>query len=131
MAFIKFKPLTSIFNFKKTLTLEEIPKDISKYFIEGETLVMAFRSVRDIGIFTNKRILLIDKKGIRGFRQRISSVNYSSICSYDINIRHIDTFIDLTLSSGHKLLLNFIKPIPLNDMYEIYWYIANFILKDK
>lgn len=130
MAFIKFKPLTPSFNFTKTLLVEELPKEIVKYFVKGEKIVKAFKARRDIGIFTNKRILLIDKKGIIGFRERISSINYSSITSYDLNIRHIDTYIDLTLNSGHKVYLNFVKPIPLSDMYEIYWYIANYVINE-
>lgn len=130
MAFMKFKPIASILNFKSTIAVNDLPKDVEQYLVADEKVMLAFKSRRDIGIFTDCRILLIDKQGIRGFRRTISSVNYHSIASYSLNVRHIDSYIELVLNSGHKLLLKFSKPIPLDDMFVIYKYITHFILKE-
>ncbi len=128
MAFIKFKPLISRLNFKGELKPEEITGDIKQYLVEDEKIVIAYKAYRDICIFTNKRVMIVDLKGIRGFRKTIFSIKYDSISSYSLNIRHIDSIIDITTDSGYKISLNFMKPIPLDDMFVVYRFIADRVL---
>jgi hypothetical protein len=131
MAFLKFKPLISNLNFRSSINLNELPEDINDYLIDNEEVVLAYKAYRDVVAFTNKRILLIDKKGINGFRRTVFSILYRSISSYSLNIRTIDSTIDITTDSGYKLSFNFLKPIPLDDMFKVYRYLANKILNDS
>jgi hypothetical protein len=128
MAFLKFKPLISKFNFRRTMKPEEITDDIKQYFVDGEEVLMAFISYRDIGIFTNQRILLIDYKGLHGFRKTVFTVRYCAVSSYALNIKTFDSSIDITTDSGYKLTLNFMKPIPLDDMVKVYHIINERVL---
>lgn len=131
MAFIKFKPIASRFNFFSTIPKTEIDRDTLSYINQNEEeIILAFRTKRDVGIFTNKRIILIDRKGFRGFRKSIYSVKYESISSYALNIHNLDSTIEIITDSSHRLLINFLKPIPLDDVHTIYDYITKFFIKE-
>ena len=83
MAFIRFKPISSYFNFNACIHRESLDSEGMKYIdTDNEKVVMAFRSKRDLGIFTDKRVVLIDRKGFRGFRKSIYAIKYDSISSY-------------------------------------------------
>ena len=128
MAFIKFKPLTSRYNFYNTIASNEFDSKIGKYLSPEEEVLIAFKSTRDVGIFTNKRILLIDVKGVKGVKKKIFSIKYSSISSYELDIHTFDSAINITTDSGYIMSLNFLKPIPLDDMFKVYHLINQYLL---
>jgi hypothetical protein len=64
MSFIKFKPIAAYFNFYSQVNKSELDRSDLIYINENEKLEYAFKSSRDLVIFTDKRIVLIDKKGI-------------------------------------------------------------------
>ncbi len=128
MAFIKFKPLISRLNFYSELDIKLIEEELNQYLIANEKVIAAYKAYRDICLFTDKRILVIDKKGLRGFRKTVFSIKYLAISSYALNIRNLDSIIELTTDSGYKLALNFTKPIPLKDVFKIYRYLTTIIL---
>lgn len=130
MAFIKFKPIASRFNFFVTLTKGEIDEESLSYVDDEEKIILAFRSKRDVGIFTDRRIILIDRKGIRGFRKSIYAIKYESISSYALNIRNLDSTIDIITDSSHRLVINFFKPIPLDQVHIIYKYITSYFIEE-
>ena len=41
-----------------------------------------------------------------------------------------DTKIEITTDSGYKLGLNFSKPISLDDVFLMYQYLTNYVLKE-
>ncbi len=131
MAFIKFRPLTPTMNFKEIIDAKNVGEDILKLVKKDEEIFCVLRAVRDIGILTNRRIIIVDKKGIRGFRQKIYSIMYSCISNYNIEIKNMDTIIEITLDSGYQVVLSFYKPIPLEDMFKIYNFIDNKILENN
>ncbi len=59
--------------------LSSTPNEISKILIEGEEVIAAFKSVRDYGAITNKRIIYGDKQGIIGKKVEIYSIPLGSI----------------------------------------------------
>lgn len=129
MSFIKFKPLTAEMQFKTMITKEQIPDDLKIFLEKDEEVIYAFQAVRDIAIATNKRLIVYDFKGIRGFRREIYSIFYSSITASSIDIHNFDTTVTLTSDSGYQVILNFYKPITLEEMYNIYNYINHQIMK--
>ena len=130
MAFIKFKPIASHFNFFVTVSRDELDRETLSYIDHEEEILLAFRSKRDIGIFTDKRIILIDRKGFSGFRKSIYSIKYESISSYALNIHSLDSTIEIITDSSHRLIINFLKPITLDDVHTIYKYITNCFIEE-
>ena len=66
------------------INAKELQKDLEATIIEGETVVKAFRIVRDLFVFTDKRLLLIDKQGLTGKKAEYHSIPYKSISHFSV-----------------------------------------------
>ena len=59
-----------------------IPKDVNNMLVDGERAVAAYKTIRDVAIFTNKRLIVRDAQGITGKKTEIYTLPYSSINMY-------------------------------------------------
>ena len=59
-----------------------IPNDVADMLVEGETPVCAYKTIRDVAIFTNKRLIVRDAQGFTGKKVEIYTLPYSSIIMY-------------------------------------------------
>ena len=64
---------------------DSVRADYGKYLLENEEIVQAFTLIRDVVIFTNVRMIIIDKQGATGKKMSISSVFLMNIvdCSME------------------------------------------------
>lgn len=62
--------------------LKATPPEIEKMLVNGERVIASFKSLRDIGAITNKRIIYFNKQGLIG----------KKIETYSIPLRSIDMF---------------------------------------
>jgi hypothetical protein len=60
------------------VSIEAISKEFEPILIEGETIEKAYKLVRDMFIFTNKRLILVEKQLV-GTKVDYMSIPYSSI----------------------------------------------------
>ena len=58
---------------------EALNQEFGMYLMDGETIAMGFRLIRDVVIFTDKRIIDFDKQGATGVKMRVDSINLSQI----------------------------------------------------
>ena len=56
-----------------------VPHDVQELLINGEVAERAFRTVRDVAILTNKRLIVKDVQGLTGSKVEIYSLPYSSV----------------------------------------------------
>lgn len=56
-----------------------IPDDVSNMLLEGEVANHAYKTIRDVAIFTNKRLIVRDAQGISGKKVEIYCLPYSAI----------------------------------------------------
>lgn len=56
-----------------------VPHDVQELLINGEVAERVFRTVRDVAIFTNKRLIVKDVQGLTGSKVEIYSLPYSSV----------------------------------------------------
>jgi hypothetical protein len=61
------------------VSTEKLMQDYGAYLIEGETIKTGFILIRDIVIFSDKRILYFDKQGTTGQKMRVASIYLDSI----------------------------------------------------
>ena len=73
----------SVWNLKQ-IKVDSVKKEVTALLINGETVEMAFQTVRDQLVFTNKRIIAIDVQGITGKRRSYSVMPYSKIQYFSI-----------------------------------------------
>lgn len=87
-----------------------IPPDVQRMLVQGEQAVAAYRTFRDMAIFTNQRLIVRDAQGISGKKVEIYSLPYSRIDMWSSeNAGTIDwnSELELWTRAGHiKVKLN-------------------------
>lgn len=63
---------------------DELKKQYSQLLCDGEEIELGFKIIRDMFIFTNKRLILVDKQGITGSKTEYKSISYKSITRFSI-----------------------------------------------
>ena len=63
---------------------ETLVKNYDKLLITGEEIELGFKLIRDTFIFTNKRLILIEKQGITGSKVEYKSIIYKSISRFSV-----------------------------------------------
>lgn len=66
------------------MTVEKITERFGMYLMEGEEIKTGFALVRDVIIFTDRRVISIDKQGSTGIKARIESIYLDSIISVSV-----------------------------------------------
>ncbi len=64
--------------------IDEIQEEFSAVLSPSEQVEKAYRLVRDLFIFTNKRLILVDKQGITGKKVEYHSIPYKNITHFSI-----------------------------------------------
>ena len=61
------KPMQNLIRIKE----KEICKNVQALLLDGESIVGAYKTVRDQAVFTSHRIFIVDMQGVTGTRQEI------------------------------------------------------------
>lgn len=101
--------LNKVFSFYQEV---EIPSSLDPFISSKEEVKFAVKTIRDVAVFTDKRILVADKQGITGKKIEYYSIPYSKIVTYSIETAgkfDLDSEIKLVISGGIKIELKFFK----------------------
>ena len=60
----------------------EAPSEVKEILIDGEKIEAAYKTVRDVAVITNKRIIVADKQGLTGKKVEIYTIPFKSIVIY-------------------------------------------------
>ncbi|RSL30239.1 PH domain-containing protein [Salibacterium salarium] len=60
----------------------KVPAEIEDVLVEGETAEIAYKTVRDVAVVTNKRIMIADRQGMTGKKVEVYTIPFSSIVMY-------------------------------------------------
>jgi hypothetical protein len=66
------------------IDLAQVEGELNPILAEGEQLELGFQIVRDQMIFTDRRIILIDKQGMTGRKRQYVSIPYKSITMFSV-----------------------------------------------
>lgn len=61
---------------------DDIDKWVEDALVEGEQVEKAYKVIRDILVFTNKRLILIDRQGVTGSKVEVLSIPYGKITKF-------------------------------------------------
>lgn len=56
--------------------------EILQVLLEGEQVYAAYKTIRDVAVVTNKRIVIADKQGLTGKKVEIYTIPFKSIVMY-------------------------------------------------
>jgi hypothetical protein len=110
---------------------EQLLKDYEKLLTEGEGFELGFKLIRDTFIFTNKRLILIDKQGLTGNKTEYKSISYKSISRFSVETAgtfELDAELKIWISSETQpsIVKQFNKSV---DVYEVQKVLAHHVLK--
>lgn len=112
-----------IFNSAVGINVETATKDLEPLLVDGEIVEHAFKLTRDQIIFTNKRVITIDKQGLTGSKQNIRTVPYKSIkmiSKQGSGILSSDAELLLYVTGESEALkFEFLKSADINAVYKL------------
>ncbi|HEA16823.1 hypothetical protein LCGC14_2317250 [marine sediment metagenome] len=102
---------------------DDLEKVLANTLIEGEQVEKAYKVVRDMFIFTNKRLILLDKQGVTGSKMEMISIAYSKITKFSKeSAGHFDLDAELKIWVGSDptpISKDFKSGDNINDVYRI------------
>ncbi len=101
----------------------DLEKVLANTLIEGENVEKAYKVIRDMFIFTNKRLILIDKQGVTGSKMEMVSIAYSKITKFSKeSAGHFDLDAELKIWIGSDptpLTKEFKAGDNINEVYRV------------
>lgn len=122
--------LNGIMGNASEVSINEVQKEYANILTENENVEKAYKLIRDMFIFTNKRLILVDKQGVTGKKTEYHSIPYKNITHFSIETAgHFDLDAELKIwISG--------KPEPIEkqfnkhlNIYELQSVLAAYVLK--
>ncbi len=83
-------------------SLQEAHQEVASILIDQEKVEFAFKYIRDWIIFTNFRLIFVDKQGITGKKTEYHSIPYKSITHFSVETAStldLDTDLKIWVSS--------------------------------
>jgi hypothetical protein len=101
----------------------KIQAELSSLLVDSERVEIAFQIVRDQIIFTNLRLLTIDKQGVSGRKVDYRSIPYDKIVQFSkesAGVMDLDAELKIWVASmSEPLKFEFSKNAPINDVYAL------------
>ncbi|MGJ8594138.1 MAG: PH domain-containing protein [Aquaticitalea sp.] len=113
-----------------TISTEELTEKYRRLLIDGEQIELGFALFRDVFMFTNKRLILIDVQGITGSKIEYKSLPYKNISRFSLETSgtfDLDAELKIWISSEDvpSVSKKFNKSI---DVYEVQKYLAEKVM---
>jgi hypothetical protein len=109
----------------------DLQKDYGKLLIYGEEIELGFKLIRDVFIFTNKRLILVDKQGFTGSKIEYKSISYKSISRFSIETAGtFDLDAELKIWVSSELIPSIKKQFNKSvNVYDVHKVLATYVLK--
>ena len=105
------------------VNIEKLGEEYASILINGEKIEKAFKLIRDMFVFTNKRLILVDKQGITGSKVEYLSIPYGSIIKFSKESAGLlDLDADLKIwvrGEAQPIVKKFGKDNNINEVYQI------------
>ena len=108
----------------------KIQQEFAQILAAGEKVEHAYQLIRDYFVFTDKRLVVVDKQGLTGNKTEYHSIPYKSITHFSIETAgtfDLDAELKIWISSN---------PVPLQktfnkklSIYEVQSVLASYVLK--
>ena len=100
----------------------QVPADINDMLVSGEQPVVAYKTVRDVAVFTNKRLIVKDSQGMTGKKVEVYSLPYSSVVMWSTEnagkLLDLNSEVELWTKAGH-IKINLKKGIDIRKFDKI------------
>lgn len=96
----------------KPIDVKSVRDDVNGLLVDGEEVCMAFQTIRDQLVFTNKRIITVEIQGMTGKKKAFTTLPYSRIQYFTIQTPGFmelfpDSELFLAFTNGFKARFEF------------------------
>ena len=116
-----------MFDNARKVDVEGIGDQYDRLLGPDEQIEHAYQLVRDMFIFTNRRLILVDKQGITGKKVEYLSIPYKAITRFAVETAgtfDLDAELKLWTSGAEPITKEFNKAV---DIYEVQSLLARYI----
>ncbi|MGX9134478.1 PH domain-containing protein [Rummeliibacillus sp. JY-2-4R] len=110
--------------------LDLVEHEVKDLLAKNERVEQAYKLLRDLFVFTNRRLLLIDKQGVTGKKTEYHSIPYKSIVHFSIETAgtfDIEAEMKIWLSnSAEPIEKKFNKSM---NIFKVQSVLADYVLK--
>ncbi len=114
--------LNALMGNSSEVSSESVINEFAPILIEGETIIKSFKLIRDMFVFTNKRLILVDKQGVTGSKVDFMTIPYKSINYFSkrsASLLYLDAEILIWIKgSDNPIQKDFRKGENINDVYK-------------
>lgn len=106
---------------------EQLINQYGQLLIEDEKIEMGFKLIRDVFIFTNKRLILVEKQGITGSKIEYKSIAYKAISRFSVETAgtfDLEAELKIWVSSEENpsIIKQFTKSVNVYDVQKVLAY---------
>ena len=98
---------------------DEYAEKVAELIIDGESVVCAFKSMRDGVVFTSKRIIAVNVQGVTGSKKDFTSLPYKNIVAYSVETSgtfDLDAELEIYYSSIGQVKFEFSGSVPIKEI---------------
>lgn len=115
----------------KPIDVRSVQNDVKGLLIDDEEICIAFQTIRDQLIFTNKRIITVEMQGVTGKKKAFSTLPYSKIQYFTVQTPGFmelfpDSELFLTFTNGFTAKFEFKGQVDIGTVGRI---ISEYVLK--
>ncbi|WP_187264053.1 PH domain-containing protein [Pontibacter beigongshangensis] len=123
--------LSGMMGHASEVSIEKLQREFQPILLDNEQLEKAFKLIRDMLVFTNKRLILVNKQGLTGSKTDYQSIPYASIKMFSkesAGIMDMDAELKIWLTgeSEPTIKQDFRKGNNINEAYKI---LSKYVLK--
>jgi hypothetical protein len=101
---------TGVFVKLKKINPEKIMSDINPLLVVGESVISAYKGIRDYVVFTDKRVISVNAQGITGKKRDYTSMPYAKISVFSVEtagVLDLDSELEMYFSGLGKVRFEF------------------------
>lgn len=94
-------------------------KELDGILIDGESIYLAFKGIRDSVTFTNRRIIALNVQGMTGKKKDFTSLPYSRIQAFSVETAgtfDLDSEMELWFSGLGRIKLEFARGVDIRGL---------------
>lgn len=101
---------------------QDVAPEIVPLLIQGETILAAFRTVRDFVVFTTKRLITVNVQGMTGKKRDYTSLPYARVQAFSVETAgtfDLDSELDLWFSGLGRVRLEFKGSVDIRQLAQV------------
>lgn len=123
--------LSGMMGHASEVSIEKITREFQPILIDDERIERAYKLIRDMLVFTNKRLILVNKQGLTGSKIDYQSIPYGSIKMFSkesAGIGDLDAELKIWLTGEVEPTIkqDFRKGDNINEAYRV---LSKYVLK--